>query len=313
MPRKFYFREHLHKGKAYISALEQRGYERTDNYKRADFVFYDHDISWQLLEHRPECYACKRLDIPFFIYPHAARSAVLWDIYKPWPHTAAQFVHSDGWHKVMKRLKYPCPVEVTGWTYSDIRPFEPVKPNGRPKVLFGPIHPMGNGYLYEMDRKLNFDIFKFLISMLPCIDLYVRYIGDFGQNGIWPHKSVNFIKGKADGSTKEIEGADLVIGSFTFAYLAIALGKPTIMFGEKMTPHGGVSDLNMVCAKNWNKYKNFINYPFNMCDALGSPSVFIDMADRAMRGTKKVETWRVKFIGKPFDPDYFVDRVEAYL
>lgn len=313
MPRKFYLREHLHKGKAYISALEGRGYERTDNYKRADFAFFDHDISWQLLEHRPECYACKRLGIPFFIYPHAARSGILWDLYKAWPHTAAQFVHAEGWKTVMQRVKYPCPIEVTGWTYSNINPFIPVKPVGKPKVLFGPIHPMGNGYLYEVDRKLNFNIFKFLVSMLADIDLTVRYCGEMGQNGIWPHKKVAYVHGKTDGSTKEIEEADLVIGSFTFAYLGIALGKPTIMFGEKEIPHGGVSDLNMVSAKNWHKYKKFIEYPFNICDVLGSQSAFYDMMTKAMKGTVRAENWRNKFVGKPFDPDYFVDRVEAYL
>lgn len=313
MPRKFYFREHLHKGRAYISALEKRGYERTDNLKHSDLAFFDHDISWQLLEHRPECYTCKRLDIPFFIYPHAARSGVLWDLYKPWPYTTAQFIHAEGWKTVMQRLKYPCPLEVTGWNYSDIRPFIPVKPIGKPKVLFGPIHPMGNGYLYQMDKDLNFKIFKFLVSMLDEIDLTVRYCGEMGANGIWPHKKVAYYHGKTDGSTVEIEGADLVIGAFTFAYLAIALGKPTIMFGEKEIPHGGVSDLNMVCAKNWHKYKSFINYPFNLCDVLDSRSAFMDMMKKAMTGTMRVQRWREKFVGAPFNPDYFVDRVEFYL
>ena len=211
----------------------------------------------------------------------------------------------------MRRVGYPCPVEITGWTYTEIKPFQESKPDKKIKVLFAPIHPIGSGYLIEIDRELNFNIFKTLVNM-PDIDLTVRYIGTLGQCNLWKCPHVKYIEGKPDGTTKEIEEADIVISAYTHAYMTVALGKPLIMMGERTRPHAG-NALFTGWGEQWEKYKNYLEYPFNICDALNEPDKALKMMIDAMRPSRKVEKWKQRFIGKPFEPDYFVDRVESYL
>ena len=313
MPRRFFIREHLQKAKAYKSALEWRGYKQVSRVQRANIVFFDHDIDWSRKGNRSVCYTCHRLGVPFFIYPHTGRVPVLWDLNFAWEHTACNFVQAKGDVEVLRRLEYPCPVEAVGWSYSEIKPFQPSTINGKPKVLFAPIHPLGNGYLHPPDMDINFKTFKLLLKYIDYIDLTVRHVGELGQNKIWKRSGVKYVKGYPDNSIQEIEEADVVISAFTHAYISIALGKPTIMIGESIRPHAGSNLRDIYWGMNWDRYRDYIHYPFNAEDCFDNPMTLMDMIGQVIRYNRSVTIWKDKFIGEPFRPNYFIDVMESYL
>ncbi len=305
--------EHMHKGRAYREALERRGYVFTERItgNKCSAVFLDHDISVAGTGRRKQVYMAYEQDIPLFLYPHSARPNIMYDIWRPWPFTKASFVIAEGHAEVLRRIGYETPIEITGWTYTDIRPFNPGRKHAKLKVLFAPMHPLGSGYLIEIDRELNFQIFKMLINM-PEIDLTVRYLGTLEENKLWHCPRAKYINGKPDGTTAEILQADIVISAYTHAYMAIALGKPLLMMGERTRPHAG-NHLWTGWGEQWEKYKEYMEFPFNICDTEFDPDKCLTMMTKAMQKNKKVEDWKKLFIGKPFDTDNFVDRVEAYL
>ena len=307
----FYLREHQHKGIEYVTALIMGSHWRTHRRMAADFIFFDHDIGAHGVGWRAGLEQAHDAGKPTFIYPHSARPNVMMDTHPSWPYTKAVFTIGEGHKEVLRALNYPCPVEVTGWTYSEVRDFAPVKPDGKIKVLFAPIHPNRNGYLNDDDKACNAYAFEILLDT-PGIDITVRHIKDLEKNGIWQEDSVNYVEGLPDGSTKEIEEADVIIGSYTLAYITVALGKPLIMMAEQMRPHSGNMKGMIRYSPNWEKYKEIMRYPFEIEDCTDG-SDFLELAYQVMAGQRSVESWKERFIGKPFDPKYFVERVEAYL
>ncbi len=303
--------EHMHKGRAYKEALERRGYIFTGRSTSCDLMFLDHDVNSSGTGRRNQVYASYERNIPLFLYPHSARPNIMYDIWRPWPFTTASFVIAEGHAEVLKRIDYPCPIEITGWTYTDILPFRESKPHEKIKVLFAPIHPLGSGYLMNIDAELNLSVFKTLVNM-PDIDLTVRHLGTLGQNHLWKCPRVKFIEGQPDGTTAEIEQADIVISAFTHAYMTVALGKPLMMMGERTRPHAG-NHLWTGWGEQWEKYRDYMTYPFNVCDVVGEPKMALDMMIKAMKFNQSVEDWKKLFIGKKFDGNHFVDLVETYL
>lgn len=311
----FYLKDHLGKGRAYREALIRHGYTPTEDLFEASFAFFDHDISWSTHKWRPETQYCQDHKIPYFIYPHAARIWYLWDVNEPWPGTRATFIQSPGGREIMKRIGYPTPLEVTGWTYSKILPYSIPQINKKPRVLYGPIHPMGHGYLPLVERALNQKVYQILLELLSEIDLTVRHVRSLMENQLWYDERVTFVEGSTDGSTKEIEEADLVIGPYTFAYLAIAMGKPTLMFGESIPPHTGSRDSNLKWGKKWARYRRFLKYPYNIDDdgVLESAPRVMSMINTSIAHPGPAISWRERFIGREFDPAYFIERLRSYL
>jgi len=310
-PRCFYIHEHLHKGKTYREALEQRGYKRVKYVRDSGFVLLDHDVNAQGAGRRAQVVQAYARKIPLFIYPHSSRPNVMYDIWRPWKHTKASFVIAEGHAEVLRRIDYPCPIEIVGWTYTDIKPFVPSKPIGKIKVLFAPLHPLGDGFLHEIDREINFKTYKMLLGMED-IDLTVRYINTLERNKIWDSPNATMIRGKPDGTFAEIEEADIIISAYTHAYMAVALGKPLIMMGERTLPHAGNS-IWTAWSEQWEKYKTYMEYPFNIEDVVGEPKKALKMIYEAMRKNANVEQWKKIFIGEAFDPNYFVTTLETYL
>lgn len=307
----FYLKEHQHKGVAFVAALSAAGHWRTHRRMAADIIFFDHDIGPRGLGWRQGLEQAYEAKIPVFIIPHSARPNVMADTHKPWPHTRALFTIAEGHKEVLKALNYPCPIELCGWSYSEIRPFVPVKPDEEIKVLFAPIHPNANGYLSLEDKQTNAKVFGLLMKT-PGIDVTVRHIHDLEKNGLWYEDSVNYVKGQPDGTTKEIEAADVVIGSYTLAHITVALGKPLIMMAEQMRPHVGNTPGLIFYSQNWEIYREIMRYPFEIENCADSEDV-LEMMDAVMAGNRNVENWKERFIGWPFDGDEFVSKVESYL
>jgi hypothetical protein len=302
----FLFRGHQGKERAYLQALKKAGYKASvqDRMRGVKFVIYDMDGGMRL----PKLERYHKRGVPIFMYPHAARPQIIWDgIWEIQPFTTANFVPAPGHKEVMERYGYPIPIEVTGWSYCDILPFQPIE---KPvNILFGPIHPSASGWMCAEDLEANQRTHKLLIKYCRASGskLTVRHIRDLKNNGLEKVAGVTYIQGRPDLAVKEIDQADVVIGHQTFAYLAVARGKPTLMMREDLPPHT-VSHGQTVWVKSWEKYADIMMYPL---DILAGDTA--ELIQKACRGDALAAAWRERFIHAPFDPKYFVERLESYL
>ena len=306
--RTFILKDHQGKGTAYGAALKVAGYREVPlATKKATLALYDMDNSAR----RKALELLHSRNIPIFMYPHGARPPIVWDgIYEVWPHTRCLFVPAPGHQEVLQRFGYPLPIEVTGWSFCEIKPFQPV--SGIRNILFAPIHPAPGPHFQtlEVDKQLNLRTYQRLIRYCKetGITLKVRCVGPLENNGLYPDDSVELISGSTRLSIEDIDEADLVVSHQTFAYLAIARGKPTLMMGEDVPPRSCDMKGNLFYVKSWEKYADLLTYPL---DVLAEN--LDEVIQRAIQGSEQAATWRDNFIGRPFDPGYFVSRLESYL
>ena len=304
----FYISRHQRKERAYYKALRSRGY-RSHGWQKAEFALFDHDVGKRGVGHRQELDVLYLNDARVFMYPHSARPPLTWDMRDPWPHTTACFVIADGHKNVMERYGYPFPVEVTGWTFCPVLPFQPCSKK-IPRVLFAPIHAEQNGFMRESAVEANQSVHASLLELSKSgeIDLVVRHIGPLSLSRLQAGPLAEYTRGEPDGSCCDIDKADVVIANQTYAYLAIARGKPTVMFLDTERPRSGSSNSGMVYARSWEKYEDYMRYPINAEDG-----DILGAVRRACVYNSAVEFWKRRFIGEQFDPDCFVDRLERYL
>lgn len=299
--------DHQNKSAAFREALADAGYLFTDRELANGTRFILADADWRpaIMDNAAE------RTIPVFLYPHAARPMVQYDgPVKPNP-VRCMFTHAEGGLELMKRINYPYPVEVTGWAFSEVRPFRPV---GRiRRVCFAPIHPNGNGYLHAVDKDLNRRTYEVLYDW--CFEnraeLSIRYIGtqeQCGLDGVAAGSWVEWHKGKKNNSSLDMETADLVVAHQTFAYISVALGIPTVMMGEDVPPRTGNTDAGFRYVDHWDDYKDYLMYPLDILN--GDPD---EVINKAIAGCSAVEDWKYRFIGKPFDGPAFVKKLESYL
>lgn len=316
MRGKFYLSDHQGKGRAYARALVNAGYEQAASGSEdgLGFVLYDHDVGSGGMGFRNGLDYFHARGMKVMLYPHAARPMVQWDgMYPVWPHARVNFTIAAGHREVMESFGYPIPVEVAGWTYCEIKGFAAGKSREglqKIKVLFGPIHPNNNGWMHPVDKAKNAEILHRLLKT-PDIELTVRHIKRIDLSGLWMVDGVKYVMGKANQCIDEIDQADVVVGNQTFAHLAVARGKPLIMFGDDVKPHSGNRPENFRYAKSWEKYRHLLQYPLEI-EAAGDGEVVRGMMQRAMMEDVGAE-WRERFIGKAFDGARFVEMVERWL
>lgn len=302
--KKFYCIDHQGKSGAYISALLARGWERTDRYSDAAFLLVDIDAAGRRSQIRDFCIQNPR---PVFMYPHCSRPVIQWDgMYTPSECVTAVFTLGQAGVDVPKTYGYKKPIHAVGWPYGDILPFRPCR---RPKnILFAPIHVNGNLFLSNEQRSYNSETFRRLLKT-RWINLTVRYLYDLEATGLWHVPGVEYIKGKPDQSTREIDAADLVVSHQTMAYIAIARGAPTVMMAEDAWPISQAKPNDARRPKTWDTYKHLMVYPYDILATNKTRSLF----DRAGASDAGIADWRNRHIGGPFQPDKFVDILEAYL
>lgn len=304
--KSFYVYNHQGKAGAFVEALLSHGWTQTKEQTKANIILSDMDITsrGRTLEE------LSRMGKKVFLYPHGAIPAIFYDFdgYKPSKAVSAHFVPAPGHLEVMRAYGYPAPLEVIGWHLSPVRKFTPRREIRR--ILFAPIHPNNNGFLSRIDREINSKSFRAArtIAAGEGASLTVRYLGDLRINGLWRAGGVAFIQGKPDLSVGEIERSDLVIAHHTFAYMAVALGVPTLMMGEDEAPRLGDREERLLRARSWDKYRDLMRYPLDILD--GDP---FDLAVRAAGSDSDILQWRERMIGKPFDPALFVERVRSFL
>jgi len=302
----FVYRAHQGKERAYINALRRAGYRPSISGRaNTKFILYDLDMG----RRRPHLDRYAQRKTPIFLYPHTARPQIIWDgIWEPHPGITCNFVIASGHEEVMRAYGYPYPIEVTGWAFCELLPFQPVKEIKN--ILFGPMHPSVWGQQPEIDIETNKTVYKKLLEY--CGDtktqLTVRHINRLALSGLWEAPGVKYIRARPDLSVREIDAADLVIGHQTFAYLALARGKPVLMAGENIPPHSITRNNATLYVKSWEKYAELMAYPL---DALTGD--IGELVETARKRNAKVSAWRKKFIGEPFDPGEFVRKLESYL
>ena len=299
---------HQNKEQSFKQALSARGWYES-HYLRSQFVKFGlFDADWR---------AGDIEDLkgkPYFLYPHAARPMVQYDgSVTPRRDCRTMFVSAPAGVYLMEKIGYPCEVVEVGWSLTEVREFQP-KPEAK-QICYAPIHPNSNGYLNEVDKNLNRAAYARLVDYAEKTDaeIKVRYCGLIADNGLEKecaekNKRVTWKNGAKDSSTDDITKADLVVSHQTFAYMAVALGVPTVMMGEDIAPRSGNKDEGFTYSAHWNDYRDYLAFPLDILQ--GDPEKVIQTA---VTGSEAVEDWKARFIGEPFRPDYFVDCIEERL
>lgn len=274
---------HQNKEKPYHEALLANGWDFVPLGKPADILLVNHDMPQGDQRKSIDYYQSKGAKI--VVYPEGSGIYAYWDgIREPYKVDAC-LVLSEGYKQVMDKWQLNVPIHVVGWSWSDIRPFTPT--TGK-KVLFAPIHPDGFGVLEPGDIVWNRDIYAELLKL--DIDLTVRYLGELAMNGLRTVPNVTFKRGIYDNGNHDIESADVVVSTGTYAAKAVAMGKPTVMYpvasGETIYRY----------AKRYRQYSARLKYPLTVENA----HEIAGMMSFAKQGVD-LEAWKQDWIGTPFD------------
>lgn len=241
------------------------------------------------------------------MYSHGAMPLHGWDgIWEPNERVSVHLVMTPGQQEVMRRYGYPIRTEVIGWHYCEQRKFEPIEDVWSKRVLFAPWHPHGNGWMLGEARALNTKVYSLLRDM-P-VALTVRHVRTLFQNGLEEAVGVEYQPSDMtlESAVKAIDAADLVVSHGTFAYLAVARGKPVVFYGQNIRPHDGYSDEMLRYALKWDLYRDYMRYPYDISDT--KPKATWNILQQA--GKVEASEWRSKFIGYEFDPVGFVKLLE---
>jgi len=269
-----------------LRAIEAAGH--TIDPVRPDVLLIDHDGP-EYYRERIEMFT--DMGVSILVYPHGATSQVAWDgIYPVSPGVRGYLAFSEGHAEIMRRYGYPKPIYVTGWHWCEQRSYHEPQVIGR--VLFAPIHPLNDYSIRSIQAEANRRAMHDILTHVPPECVTVRHIGKLKANGLKRVPGVKYIRGKADNSIDDIDRADVVVSYGTFAYLAVARGKPTVMIDQHIHPAIEQDGLT-VKAMHWHYYRDYLSYPvshFNQLD-------------------RDVEEWRDRFIG----PQITAERMGAIL
>lgn len=245
-----------------------------------------------------------------YIYSHGAMPITCWDgVWAPSDRISGYLAQSEGQKWVMETYGYPHPIHVIGWHYSKQRPFKAISPTDIKKVLFAPWHPHGDGWILPEGKALNTQIFENLLKM-P-YEITARIIHSIEANGLHEARRVTFQESNRTiaQSIEAIQEHDLVIAYGTLAYLAVALGKPTVMYGQDVCPQDGYSLATVRYVKSWDKYREYMRYPYDVSNYAETGMQFVMQQACKFEATE----WRERFIGNSFEPAEFVALLERLL
>lgn len=287
---------HRHQNKAdrLIAAIEAQGHI-VSNEPPLDLILLDHD--------GPDYYRnmiahADKHGIKVGLYSHGATSYVAWDgLWEPHPSTAFYLAASYAEKAVMECYGYHKPIYPIGWFYSPVRPYTPS--TGR-KVLFAPIHLLGNGFIPKPAYEANRRTFERLLD--ETFDLTVYHLGDLEAQGVKRIPGVRYLESTGTNRTDIFERFDCVVSYGTFAYNAIAYGVPTYVYGQDIPPWDGYTDDTVRYAANYGCYKYLMDFPY---DLDYTESMF------AWNKPAALDHWKAAHIGQAFDPVAFVKLLEA--
>jgi hypothetical protein len=241
------------------------------------------------------------------LYSHGAPVITAWDgVYEPSDYVFSYLAQSPGQKAVMEMYGYPYPIDVIGWHYCQLKKFKPVKQVQN--ILFAPWHPHSNGWMIPEGKALNSAVFTRLLE--TPYHMTVRHVRALDSNGLWQAPGVEYAQSDMTigSSIKAIDAADLVVTNYgTLASLAVARGKPLVVFGQDVCPHDGYSPSTLRYVRSWELYREYMRYPYDI-SAL-KPKAAVNLLEYA--AVHEAADWRSKFIGSQFDAGGFVKLMEG--
>ncbi len=298
---KFAIKLHGRKSEAIAGALNWSGHEMVAE-PPADALLIDFDPPYP--PYKPLLDQCEADGSKVILYPHSGGSPDLsYDgLWEPDPRVNANLVMAPGHAEVLRRLDYPAPVHVVGWTYGNLKPFAPKTDVKR--VVFAPIHPVGQGYMVQEYRDQNTEVFEQLVK--GPWQLIVRHVGTLEMNGLRKVDGVEYVQGHGRKESAELNRADAVVaGNGTFPTLAIAQGIPTVLYSQVTAALGLVGE-DLPTLRRPELYRDYIYYPFDALE--GGP--LDEVVHAAAASEDPIKTWKRRFIGEEFDAFKFVELAE---
>ena len=305
MPKTFYLLKNRDAGNAFHKALIEAGYVETD-IDHADMIFTDFE--------RPIIRAVK--DRPIFIYGHTPYSFYLYDG-KQWLDpipVACNFVCAEVGVMAMKSYGYPYRVEAVGFSRCEVKPFTPTKGKN---LLYASAHLLGSKKVWPHpgDLEMHLRAMKWIAKNRGYFDrVIVNYSVSLEANALekFTGIGIEFIElGEhsqlsAELAGRQFENIDLVISCNTFAYLALAKGVPTLMFGfEKDAPTLRSSTGG---GRHYDLYKPYFDFPLALEEMSAEEVLDLRLAPNA-----QVEAWKKMNIGESFDAGKFISVVRDCL
>ena len=304
MTKLFYCIRNKDSADDYVSALNKAGYSETRKLDRADFLLFD-------VEHKGRLSLSSKFreKKPSFIYPHTPYSFWLWDGVYQQTKVCCNFVVGETAKRGMELYGYSSRVEVVGFTGCQVREFHPTKGT---TLLFAPPHLLGSGKY--TNAAIHHSIRRAASVIVKNIKYFDKVIVSHSWQGIKESECGEFIgydnvefypvnayrtKGCRRHAVGQIARADLVVAQNTLSYLSVAVGMPTIMFGN---------DFRWDRIKNYHLYEDIYKFPLNL------EKMTIDeiLAVRERRN-EDVERWKEMNIGTQFDAEKFISVIREYV
>lgn len=282
------FYDHAGKGERFAKALRDAGHTPVPD--AGDVALVDHDHRQAL------CDAHEAV----VLYPHGGAPVLTWDGQAVHPHVRLNLVPGLGHAQVMAVYGFGVPCVPVGWPFCDLA--EPRYPEHVRRVLFAPVHPLGDGYLSPQDAEVNRRALDVLVT--SGLDVSVSAWGRPEGFGLDPRAPVRWVRGGTL-DTAEVDAADLVVANSTMLGLAVARGVPALSFAADKPP-----DLSMAPPTrhpaSWASYADLLRYPYDLADG-----PLEDLVGAVCRPDPVVQRWRRRFVGGPFEPEVVVRLVEA--
>lgn len=300
-PLRIAMKDHLRKSVQLATALVRAGH-RLSMEGHADVLLIDADVPMYGYRDLIDYY--EDMGATVLLYPHGGGiPQMCYDgLCEPYERVDGNLVNGPGHAEVLRRLGYPAPSHVIGWSMCEMRPFRAAADVRH--VVFAPTHPSGHGFLPKEWRDANAQTFAALLE--GPWDLTVRYIGELDANGLWGDGRVNFVRGDMSPVTAEIDVADAVVAAEgTFPCLAIARGVPTVIYGQGRAGVYGLPGEKATPLSNPGDYLHYSHYPFDVADG-----PIAEVIHAAARSEAPIFDWKRRFLGEPFDEATFAAQVE---
>ncbi len=307
MSLKIAVKDHLGKSLPIASALQRAGHRLVGRDAVPDVLLIDTDVP--ILGYRELIDRYKDMGAKVLLYPHGANIATGYDgLYEPYERVDGNLVSAPGHAEVLRRLEYPMPTAVVGWSLCEPAPFRATDEIRH--VVFAPTHPSGWGTLPDDARAASAETYARLLE--GPWQLTVRHIGTLEQNGLWHADDVDYVQGDFRMAFDEMDAADVVVaGDGTYPMLAIARGIPTVLsmtISEEERPSQlafGLPGETAVERRNYDRYRDYMRYPFDM-----SCGPVDEVLHAAARSEEPILHYKRRFVGEPVDVQHISRTVE---
>ncbi len=240
------------KSKPLAQALRDGGHTITQRLEGSDLLLYDFDTYGPNSQPRLEQDEALARHIPLVVYPHGPYPQDVYRQQQPHPATVALLVHGPGSKALQDCYGHRRPVFDIGWYLCPTLPPQPTRVR---RVLFAPTH--GRELA---DVRANIDAGATMTAWQEREGFDLTVLNGVAREPRWD----------------EIDQHDLVVACETFAMLALARGKPVVMFGP---------------------YPGPIPYP-------------VWLSDQPIRPDEDGQEWRHLFVGREWKPARFVALME---